>query len=230
VLLMVGSSGVLYAVIVVAWAAYLVPMWLRRQDELVQHDPSVQFTATVPATSELSTPAQHSELADLVLETEQAGSPTELLIPATAAQPAPPTQSSVSPVRPQIQRAAVFARRRRVISMLFLICALGSVLAAYLDARWGWLTAGNGGLLVSYIGYLRIQEKRRHTTQQRQQRYRHETGLREQRAESDSIHIQKPAPVPLALYVNPAPETSAPTAEKPVHDENTDSPFIHRTA
>lgn len=29
-----SSSGLIYAVIVVAWAVYLVPMWLRREDEL----------------------------------------------------------------------------------------------------------------------------------------------------------------------------------------------------
>jgi hypothetical protein len=29
-----GSSGVIYAIIVGAWAVYLVPMWLRREDEL----------------------------------------------------------------------------------------------------------------------------------------------------------------------------------------------------
>ncbi|MGH3327766.1 MAG: hypothetical protein ACRDPT_08250, partial [Streptomycetales bacterium] len=29
-----SSSGLIYAVIVGAWAAYLVPMWLRRNDEL----------------------------------------------------------------------------------------------------------------------------------------------------------------------------------------------------
>ncbi|MCZ0994955.1 hypothetical protein O1L44_20030 [Streptomyces noursei] len=41
------SSGLIYAVIVGAWAAYLVPMWLRRQDELNEARPTERFSTAI---------------------------------------------------------------------------------------------------------------------------------------------------------------------------------------
>ncbi|WP_461028274.1 divisome protein SepX/GlpR, partial [Streptomyces sparsus] len=42
-----SSSGLIYAVIVGAWAAYLVPMWLRRQDELNDSRPTERFSTAI---------------------------------------------------------------------------------------------------------------------------------------------------------------------------------------
>ncbi|WP_258396475.1 gephyrin-like molybdotransferase receptor GlpR [Streptomyces sp. Amel2xB2] len=42
-----NSSGLIYAVIVGAWAAYLVPMWLRRQDELNESRPTERFSTAI---------------------------------------------------------------------------------------------------------------------------------------------------------------------------------------
>ncbi|WP_436990822.1 divisome protein SepX/GlpR [Streptomyces sp. enrichment culture] len=42
-----SSSGLIYAVIVGAWAAYLVPMWLRRQDELNEARPTERFGTAI---------------------------------------------------------------------------------------------------------------------------------------------------------------------------------------
>jgi hypothetical protein len=43
----VNGSGLIYAAIVGAWAAYLVPMWLRRQDELNEARPTERFTTAI---------------------------------------------------------------------------------------------------------------------------------------------------------------------------------------
>lgn len=43
----VSSSGLIYAAIVGAWAAYLVPMWLRRQDELNEARHTERFTTAI---------------------------------------------------------------------------------------------------------------------------------------------------------------------------------------
>ncbi len=43
----VSSSGLIFAVIVGAWAAYLVPMWLRRQDELNEARPTERFSTAL---------------------------------------------------------------------------------------------------------------------------------------------------------------------------------------
>ncbi|NBM18152.1 gephyrin-like molybdotransferase receptor GlpR, partial [Streptomyces sp. GC420] len=42
-----NGSGLIYAVIVGAWAAYLVPMWLRRQDELNEARPTERFSTAI---------------------------------------------------------------------------------------------------------------------------------------------------------------------------------------
>ncbi|MGV9878950.1 divisome protein SepX/GlpR [Streptomyces sp. NPDC003006] len=42
-----SSSGLIYAIIVGAWAAYLVPMWLRRQDELNEARPTERFSTAI---------------------------------------------------------------------------------------------------------------------------------------------------------------------------------------
>ncbi|WP_069816080.1 gephyrin-like molybdotransferase receptor GlpR [Streptomyces sp. TP-A0874] len=42
-----SSSGLIYAAIVGAWAAYLVPMWLRRQDELNEARPTERFSTAI---------------------------------------------------------------------------------------------------------------------------------------------------------------------------------------
>ncbi|MDI2128775.1 hypothetical protein [Yinghuangia seranimata] len=42
-----SSSGLIYAAIVGAWAAYLVPMWLRRQDELNESRHTERFTTAI---------------------------------------------------------------------------------------------------------------------------------------------------------------------------------------
>lgn len=42
-----SNSGLIYAAIVGAWAAYLVPMWLRRQDELNEARPTERFSTAI---------------------------------------------------------------------------------------------------------------------------------------------------------------------------------------
>lgn len=43
----VNTSGLIFAVVVGLWAAYLVPMWLRRQDELNEARPTERFTTAI---------------------------------------------------------------------------------------------------------------------------------------------------------------------------------------
>src|SRR5882757_5026445 len=42
-----SSSGVIYAIIVGAWAVYLVPMWLRREDELNRARQTQRYAAAI---------------------------------------------------------------------------------------------------------------------------------------------------------------------------------------
>ncbi|HEV3172444.1 MAG TPA: hypothetical protein VGZ32_19005, partial [Actinocrinis sp.] len=46
-----SSSGLIYAAIVGAWAVYLVPMWLRREDELNRARQTQRYAAAIKVLS-----------------------------------------------------------------------------------------------------------------------------------------------------------------------------------
>lgn len=79
-----SSSGLIYAVIVGAWAAYLVPMWLRRQDELNEARPTERFSTAIRLLSGRAAMERRyaKELQDR--DTEEAGPDDE---PDVAAEP-----------------------------------------------------------------------------------------------------------------------------------------------
>ncbi|WHM38304.1 gephyrin-like molybdotransferase receptor GlpR [Streptomyces sp. BPTC-684] len=85
-----SSSGLIYAVIVGAWAAYLVPMWLRRQDELNEARPTERFSTAIRLLSGRS--AMERRYAK---ELRQRGSGA----PVPDADPDAPTESLGDPVK-----------------------------------------------------------------------------------------------------------------------------------
>ncbi|MDF9813688.1 gephyrin-like molybdotransferase receptor GlpR [Streptomyces sp. SPB162] len=182
-----SSSGLIYAVIVGAWAAYLVPMWLRRQDELNEARPTERFSTAIrllsgragmerrvaKAREESDQPADAPESALDVVDVRG------LAVPATEIKPAPaalPAQQSVqahqhhsAPGHQKAQRsgpaynprAKVLARRRRTTTLLFLAFTVGAIVAAVGGLAFLWAPAAPAALLTFYIGHLRRQERRR---------------------------------------------------------------------
>ncbi|GAA4915718.1 gephyrin-like molybdotransferase receptor GlpR [Streptomyces coeruleoprunus] len=185
-----SSSGLIYAVIVGAWAAYLVPMWLRRQDELNEARPTERFSTAIRLLSgragmerryakELRQRGAEGRDPDVDpdAETEHLSSvdvrafaappdhtEARLEVPEAAAPvPAP------RPARPQTSRAAaerarrtrVLARRRRTTVILFLAFTLGAIVAAVGGLAFLWVPGIPAVLLSAYIVYLRRQERRR---------------------------------------------------------------------
>ncbi|MEU5401042.1 gephyrin-like molybdotransferase receptor GlpR [Streptomyces sp. NPDC005963] len=182
-----SSSGLIYAVIVGAWAAYLVPMWLRRQDELNEARPTERFSTAIRLLSgrgamerryakELRdrTEAQPSSDVDPDVVTDRLSSVdvrafaaprTEVRAPAPAvAEPPAPARQSPRPSRAATERARrskVLARRRRTTVMLFLAFTFGAIVAAVGGLGLLWVPAVPAVLLSVYIMYLRTQERRR---------------------------------------------------------------------
>ncbi|SEK22976.1 hypothetical protein [Streptacidiphilus jiangxiensis] len=76
-----SSSGLIYAVIVGAWAAYLVPMWLRRQDELNEARPTERFSTAIRLLSGRA--AMERRISRQLDETQPLGLPTPLPKPST---------------------------------------------------------------------------------------------------------------------------------------------------
>ncbi|MFG2838292.1 gephyrin-like molybdotransferase receptor GlpR [Streptomyces zaomyceticus] len=186
-----SSSGLIYAVIVGAWAAYLVPMWLRRQDELNEARPTERFSTAIRLLSgragmerryakELKERDRTAEGptpdVDPDAETEHLSSVDVRAFSAPAArtearlelpEPEPEPEPAPAPARPsgaaaeRARRGKVLARRRRTTTLLFAGFTLGAVVAAVGGVAFLWAPALPALLLSAYIVHLRVQERRR---------------------------------------------------------------------
>ncbi|WP_330175291.1 hypothetical protein OG875_18250 [Streptomyces sp. NBC_01498] len=186
-----SSSGLIYAVIVGAWAAYLVPMWLRRQDELNEARPTERFSTAIRLLSGRAAMERRyaKELQDRTTEeAEPDGVPPDVAAEPTGSVDvrsfsAPPARTEVrlkipapsapmSERRPRpdgaaaerarrAQRSQVLARRRRTTVVLFLAFTVGAVVAGVQGLAFLWAPAAPAVLLSAYIVHLRAQERRR---------------------------------------------------------------------
>lgn len=214
-----SSSGLIYAVIVGAWAAYLVPMWLRRQDELNEIRPTERFSTAIRllsgraamerriarALDERGTPgAEASERSGAAPVSEET-SPQPAPAPAPAPGPHPHAPQPHAPVagRPSGGRAALLARRRRMVTLLFVAFTLGMVVAAVGGLSWLWAPGIPAILFTLYIAHLRRQERRRY-----------EVRLDRRRAAEAAQRLRERA----AAQQQPPVAAPAPSAAPPRHD------------
>ena len=171
----VSSSGLIYAAIVGAWAAYLVPMWLRRQDELNEARPTERFSTAIRLLSGRAGMERRYAKAREggeprtevpVPEPEPEVDVRSLALPATEVHPVEPTvergaQPRRTAERARLARARVLARRRRTTIMLFLAFTAGAIGAAVGGVAYLWAPGVPGVLLTFYIAHLRRAERRR---------------------------------------------------------------------
>ncbi|GLW55407.1 divisome protein SepX/GlpR [Kitasatospora phosalacinea] len=253
-----SSSGLIYAVIVGAWAAYLVPMWLRRQDELNESRPTERFSTAIrllagrsamerraaralgdqtadqqhPAGDDpdgaLADPASGPAADPAEVATRPTARPSapsaapsawddaEPAAEPAAAAPAAPTEKpdrerererELGDRRSAERRARLLARRRRMVTMLFLAFALGAVVAAVAGFAFLWVPAVPGVLLTLYIGHLRRLERQRYEVKfDRTKAAQAAERLRDRERERSA----RPAPEPSAVRPAPAAEPAAP--------------------
>ncbi|MCX4692824.1 hypothetical protein [Streptomyces sp. NBC_01408] len=217
-----SSSGLIYAVIVGAWAAYLVPMWLRRQDELNEARPTERFSTAIRLLSgragmerryakglrergaEEADPQPHAD-PDAVTETVDsvdADARAFVVPPTRTEQPRPAAQGREQRAERarREQRLQVLARRRRTTALLFLVFTLGAVVAAVGGLGYLWAPAVPALLLSSYIVHLRVQERRRYEfTMDRRRAEAAARQLRENRSrrrEPEAAAGNEPDPAP----------------------------------
>lgn len=182
-----SSSGLIYAVIVGAWAAYLVPMWLRRQDELNEARPTERFSTAIRLLSGRAAMERRVARArggsagpesGLGADDDEGDAGIDpsvdvrgLAMPAADVRPAAgrATSERTAP-RPSDPRAKLLARRRRTTIMLFLAFTVGAVAAAVEGLQLLWLPAIPAILLTLYIGQMRRQERRRYEVRLDQRR------------------------------------------------------------
>ncbi|WP_327074053.1 hypothetical protein OG196_25500 [Kitasatospora purpeofusca] len=231
-----SSSGLIYAVIVGAWAAYLVPMWLRRQDELNEARPTERFSTAIRLLAGRSALERRASRAlgdeprddeqsndgpperDAAAPDDPADAPAGRTDAPASARSAERDRAEPRPTPPSggpERRARLLARRRRMVTALFLAFALGAVVAAVAGLAFLWVPAVPAALLTLYIGHLRRLERQRYAVKldrtraaQAAERLR----KREQQRAEAGRAAAAPAPAPAS---GPEPRTPAPGRGRP---------------
>jgi hypothetical protein len=147
-----GTTGLIYVAIVAAWAAYLVPMLLRRNDEASRRRSAERYSSSNARV--LSRQSDETRRARYVVKPTREV-PLQGDADGVAGEPAP------APRRYAPNRAGRVAamRRRRVLSILTLSLLSITALASLAMVPW-WLLAIPAVLIVAFIMATRVQLRR----------------------------------------------------------------------
>jgi hypothetical protein len=147
-------SGLIYAAIVAAWGAYLVPLALRRHDEAMRIRSVDRFSAAMRVLARRPAPADRA-VGDQTVGDRAVGDPAEPgpvpVPPASLRKPAGARVEPALPARPSkaaVRRAA--ARRRRVLSILLLLTVAVDGLAFAGIVAW-WAVAAPLVVVVAFL-------------------------------------------------------------------------------
>lgn len=136
-----GTTGIIFAAIAIAWLAYLVPHFVRRpENELVEEPvgPAERFAESARIVRRGTAPLLNQDLTE---------------IPAYEVSTPMTRRAAIAELRRLEQVAA--GRRRRVLLVLLALVTATIALAATALAPW-WLLALPGGLLVAFVTVARI--------------------------------------------------------------------------
>ncbi len=141
------GSGIIYAVIIVMWAAYFIPRWLKRHDELSESRSVEKFDHAMRILSRKDpTPDQRR----VVMPPRPA--PPRRTLPARSPLPAQRT----APVRRPRRASSAAVRRRRILAGLLLSTFVATVLAPLTPVPW-WAPVLLLVLTVADVAHLRAQ-------------------------------------------------------------------------
>lgn len=149
---LVGLTGIIYGAIVVAWAAYLVPLALRRHDEAARSRSIDRFSGAMRVLSrrDMSTAGR------LVVTPPRAVD--RLVSPGLSRRAATaPVVGAARPSRESLRVAA--ARRRRVVVLLLCLTAAVSVAAGFRAVPL-WSPVLPLALVVGFLGLVRRQVRK----------------------------------------------------------------------
>ena len=136
------GSGLIYAVIIGMWAAYFIPRWLRRHEEL----------------SESRSVERFDQAMRILSRRDPMPDQRRIVMPPRPQAAAVPAQRS----RPrQAVRASVAVRRRRALAGLLLTTFVASVATPLSPTPW-WSPLVSLGLVMAYLVHLRRQARARH--------------------------------------------------------------------
>lgn len=136
-------SGIIFVVLAIGWAAYLLPMALRHQDEVDKSRPVEEFSGSLRvlghavARKAAAVSAPEAPVAEIASVVELAE-----------------TRSSVATITREAARNAA-ARRRRVLALLLSVLAVVT-LTSYLAYTPWFATAIPGGFIVAFLVVARL--------------------------------------------------------------------------
>jgi hypothetical protein len=137
----VGTTGVIFAAIAIAWLAYLVPHFVRRRDDdelLEESDPADRFSDSMRIVRHGTAPLLDQDLEEIAS--------FEVSTPQTR-------RAAVNDLR-RMERLAASRRRRVLLVLMAALSAAIGLFTAHL-IPW-WSTAIPGGLLLIFIVVARI--------------------------------------------------------------------------
>lgn len=140
------GSGIIYAVIIVMWAAYFIPRWLKRHEELSESRSVEKFDAAMRILSRKDPTPDRRQ----VVMPRRPEAPTRTL---PARSPLPATPRSAGRVRRPLSPAV---RRRRILAGLVLTTLVTTVLAPFTPLPW-WVPTATLVLVVADLVHLRMQ-------------------------------------------------------------------------
>ncbi|MGH8829315.1 MAG: hypothetical protein ACRDVZ_17260, partial [Jiangellaceae bacterium] len=148
-----GYSGLIYAVIVAAWAAVLVPRWARRNEE-VERARETDAARGVRVLQRKSGPihAPHSP-ADAAEDerTVLHGEPAGLTVGGTQKRTDRPRRAVRHPVVELDRSFARAARNRRRVLWVIVLATIVVAVATAKGRLPGWALGGSLGLLVTFL-------------------------------------------------------------------------------
>jgi hypothetical protein len=136
----VGTTGIIFGAIAVAWLIYLVPMFVRRADdhEVDGEDPSNRFSDSIRIIRQGMAPLLDQDLAE---------------IPAIEVS-TPLTRRAATADLRRLERLAARRRLRVLVSLMMITSAVVSICA--FDLIPWWSVAIPGGLLVGFFVVARL--------------------------------------------------------------------------
>jgi hypothetical protein len=150
----VDLSGIIFVVLAVAWAVYLIPKAVRHHDEVARTRSIDRFSTAMRVLARRE-PVGDRDARLVVAPARAADNPRVLVPGAPAAAEAEPVRTAS---RPAARRAAA-RRRRRILSFLLLADLVVTGLAAFAVVSW-WSIGVPAGLTVLYLVLCRTQVRR----------------------------------------------------------------------
>jgi hypothetical protein len=154
----VDLSGIIFVVLALAWAVYLIPKVLRHHDEIARTRSIDRFSTAMRVLARRE-PVGRRDARLVVTPPRDAG---RVLLPARAAEPADDTVPTPVATRPAARRAAARAaarRRRHILTGLLVVDLAVAALAAVAMLLW-WAPLVPVALTVGYLYLCRRQVSR----------------------------------------------------------------------